>query len=89
MKSLSDLLGRTLGDTGSAVALAPVWQRVVGDLIGRHTRPTRWDGTTLVIACDAASWKDALEPERASLARRLSHATGESRVESIVFEVIS
>lgn len=87
MKSLADLLGRTLRDTGSARAIEPVWARVVGELIARHTRPARWEGDVLVIRCDAASWRDALEPERASLTRKLSAALGESAIASLVFEV--
>lgn len=81
------MLGRTLRDTGSAAALTAVWNRAVGDLIGKHTRPVRWEGKTLVIFCDAESWKSALESERAALTRRLNDAMGESAVAAIVLEV--
>jgi predicted nucleic acid-binding Zn ribbon protein len=74
MKSLGELLGRTLRDTGSASALSPVWSRAVGELIGRHTRPVRWEERTLVIACDA-------------LTRKLNEAMGESAVRAIVLEL--
>lgn len=89
MKSLADMLGRTLRDTGSAAALAPVWSRAVGELIARHTRPIRWEGTALVIRCDAESWRAALEPERPALLQRLRASLGESAVSSIVLEVTS
>ncbi|MBL8916265.1 MAG: DUF721 domain-containing protein [Archangium sp.] len=79
MKSLADMLGRTLRDTGSAPALAPVWNRAVGELIARHTRPIRWDGSALVICCDAESWKAALEPERPALLKRLRELLGETK----------
>jgi len=87
VKSLADLLGRTLRDTGSAKALEPVWARVVGELIAKHTHPVRWEGNVLVIRCDAPSWRAALEPERASLTRKLAAALGESAIASLVFEV--
>ncbi len=87
MKSLADLLGRTLRDTGSARALEPVWARVVGELIAKHTHPARWEGKVLVVRCDAPSWRAALEPERASLTRKLAADLGESAITSLVFEV--
>lgn len=87
MKSLADMLGATLKQTGSAGALKPVWDRAVGELVGRHTRPIRWDGNVLVVRCDAAAWKTALEPELPQVARKLAAALGESRAVSIVLEV--
>lgn len=87
MKSLADMLGPALKQTGSAGALAPIWARVVGEVVARHTRPVRWQGTSLVIRCDAEAWKQALEVERESIARKLGAALGESAVSSIVLEV--
>lgn len=87
MKSLADMLGQALKQTGSAAALTPIWARVVGEVVAKHTRPVRWQGTTLVVRCDADAWKQALEAERASLTRKLSAALGESAVSSIVLEV--
>ncbi|MFZ5439150.1 MAG: DUF721 domain-containing protein [Myxococcota bacterium] len=87
MKSLADMLGQALKQTGSAGALAPVWGRAVGELIARHTRPVRWEGKALVIRCDAAAWQQALEPEREAIVRKLNAALGESSVSSLVLEV--
>ncbi len=87
MKSLADMLGATLKQTGSAGALRPLWERAVGELIAKHSRPVRWEGATLVVRCDGAAWKTALEPELPQLARKLATAMGESRPPSIVLEV--
>jgi predicted nucleic acid-binding Zn ribbon protein len=65
MKSLADMMGAVLKQTGSAGAIAPIWARVVGEVIAKHTRPLRWEGKTLVIRCDADAWRAALEPEAA------------------------
>ncbi|WP_410967473.1 DciA family protein, partial [Salmonella sp. SAL4456] len=56
MKSLADMMGAVLKQTGSAAAIAPIWARVVGDVVSKHTRPLRWEGKTLVIRCDADAW---------------------------------
>lgn len=88
MKSLADMLGAALQQTGSAGALAPVWARVVGEVLARHTRPVRWEGRTLVIRCSAEAWKQALEPERASLCQRLNAALGDPKaVAAVLLEV--
>ena len=34
MKSLADMMGAVLKQTGSAGAVAPIWARVVGELVG-------------------------------------------------------
>ncbi len=87
MKSLAEMMGPALKQTGSAGALMPIWTRVVGEVIAKHTRPVRWQGTQLVIRCDAEAWRAALEAEKPSLARKLSAALGEAAVSSIVLEV--
>ncbi len=87
MKSLADMMGPTLKKIGSAPALMPIWSRLVGEVVAKHTRPVRWEGTRLVIRCDAEAWRAALDAERETLARRLSASLGESAVSSIVLEV--
>jgi predicted nucleic acid-binding Zn ribbon protein len=87
MKSLADMMGAVLKQTGSAGAMRSVWARVVGEVVAKHTRPVRWEGKTLVIRCDGEAWRAALEPERGQLARKLAAATGESSVLAIVLEV--
>ena len=87
MKSLADMMGAVLKQTGSAGALTPIWSRLVGDVVGKHTRPVRWEGTRLVIRCDAEAWRAALDSERDLLARRLCASLGESAVSSIILEV--
>lgn len=88
MKSLAEMMGAVLKQTGSAGALAPVWARVVGEVLARHTRPVRWEGKALVVRCTADAWKQALEPERAGLCRKLNAALGDpAAVSSIVLEV--
>lgn len=80
MKSLADMMGAVLKQTGSAGAIAPIWARVVGEVVSKHTRPVRWEGKTLVIRCDGDAWRQALEPERASLGRKLAAAMGDASV---------
>lgn len=87
MKSLADMMGAALKQTGSAGAMSPIWARVVGEVVAKHTRPVRWEGTTLVIRCDADAWRQALEPERAALSRKLAAATGEKGLAAIRLEV--
>lgn len=86
MKSLADMMGAVLKQTGSAGAIAPIWARVVGEVVAKHTRPLRWEGKTLVIRCDADAWRAALEPEKVSLAKKLASALGEPHV-TLVLEV--
>lgn len=81
------MMGKVLKETGSAAVMNPIWARVVGEVVGKHTRPLRWEGKTLVIRCDGEAWRQALEPERGSLSRKLAAAMGESSAVSIVFEV--
>ena len=85
MKSLADMMGAVLKQTGSAAAMTPIWERVVGEVVAKHTRPLRWEGKVLVIRCDGEAWRQALEPERASISRKLAAATGEAAV-TIVLE---
>lgn len=87
MKSLAEMMGPVLKNTGSAGALAPIWSRVVGEVVGKHTRPVRWEGKVLVIRCDSEAWRSALDGERASLARKLAASLGEAAVSAIVLEV--
>jgi predicted nucleic acid-binding Zn ribbon protein len=87
VKSLADMMGAVLKQTGSAAALTPVWGRVVGEVLARHTRPVRWEGSTLVVRCSDTTWKTALEPERPSLVKKLNAALGEGAVSALMFEV--
>lgn len=91
MKRLSELMGPVLGKvssaTGSLAALGPVWREVVGDLAGRHTRPVRLEGGTLVVACDAPAWRDVLVQEAPAVLAKLNGSLGESAVRRLVFEV--
>ena len=86
MKSLADMMGAVLKQTGSAGAVAPIWARVVGEVVAKHTRPIRWEGKALVIRCDGDAWRQALEPERVSLSRKLATALGEKAM-NIILEV--
>ena len=91
MKPLSELLGPVLGrvsaDTGSLKALEPVWRQAVGELAGKHTRPARLEGRTLVVVCDGPAWRDVLVQEQAAVLSKLHAALGESTVARLVFEV--
>lgn len=91
MKPLSELMGPVLGrvssETGSLKALEPVWRQAVGELAGRHTRPARLEGGTLVVSCDGAAWRDVLVQEQAAVLAKLRAALGESPVTRLVFEV--
>ncbi len=98
MKSLADMMGAVLKETGSAAAMTPLWARVVGEVVAKHTRPVRWEGKALVIRCDAEAWRQALEPERAAITRKLIASLDSARDErspghkealSIVLEVSS
>ena len=86
MKSLADMMGAVLKQTGSAAATMPVWARVVGEVVAKHTRPLRWEGKALVIRCDGEAWRQALEPERVALSKKMAAAMGEKAV-TIILEV--
>lgn len=87
MKSFAQMMGSVLKQTGSAGALMPIWARLVGDVVAKHTRPVRWEGQTLIIRCDGEAWRQALDAERTSLAKKLSASLGESAVSHIILEV--
>lgn len=87
MKSFAQMMGTVLKQTGSAGALMPIWTQLVGEVVAKHTRPVRWEGQTLIIRCDADAWRQALEAERSSLAKKLASALGETAVPNIVLEV--
>jgi hypothetical protein len=86
VKSLADVLGAALKRTGSPGALKSIWVRAVGDIIAKHSTPSRWEGDRLVITVDA-SWKPALEAQLPQLSRKLSEAMGESKPVPLVLEV--
>lgn len=86
MKSLADVLGAALKRTGSPGALKSIWERAVGDIIAKHSTPSRWEGERLVIKVDA-SWKAALESQLPQLSRKMSEAMGESKPVPLVLEV--
>jgi hypothetical protein len=88
MKSLADMLGPVLKETGSAGALSPIWSRVVGELVARHTKPIRWDpGGRLVIRCDGEAWRQALQGEQQVLLQKISSILGRGSISSLVLEV--
>lgn len=91
MKSLREAMGPMLGSvaraTGTGASLAPVWEALVGEVLARHTRPVSLAQGVLTVRCDAPAWKDALEPERGTLLRRLQASIGsETVLRSLVFE---
>ncbi len=83
MKPIADMLGRALKQTGSPLALRAVWLRAVGEIIARHSRPLRWEGSTLVIRADDAAWRAAIEQALPSVTERLAEAFG-ARVTVVV-----
>ncbi|MEW5743320.1 MAG: DUF721 domain-containing protein [Myxococcota bacterium] len=91
VKSLKELWGPVLAGvanrTGSLAAIEPLWRDTVGELASRHTRPARWEGGALVIACDATAWREVLQQEAPAVLAKLNAALGEARVDRLVFEV--
>ncbi len=88
LKSLAEMMGSALMSTGSAAALMPIWARLVGEVVAKHSRPVRWEGKTLVIRFDGPAWLSALETERASLLRKLiSELGGSGKLTAIAYEL--
>ena len=91
MKSLRDAMGPMLGRvakaTGTGATLTPIWVSLVGEVLARHTRPRSLTQGVLTITCDGRAWKEALEPEAASLLPKLRAALGgEVSLRALVFE---
>lgn len=89
-RATGDLLGTILGavsrDTGSAAVLDPVWRQVVGPSLSASSKPARWMGTTLVIACTSRAWASELRRQQAEFLGRLQGRLGKKTVEALVFE---
>jgi predicted nucleic acid-binding Zn ribbon protein len=89
MRSLSDLMGETLGQvarqTGGMMPLHLVWSGAVGDVVSKHTRPVQFSGDTLVVRCDGMAWRDALASQEAELLHRLKRALNAPRLSTLAF----
>ena len=84
--ALGGLLAQVAAASGRGEALAGVWRQVVGDTVARHCAPRRFQAGVLVVACDAAQWRDALQAEGPALLARLQAVLGEAPVRSLVFQ---
>jgi predicted nucleic acid-binding Zn ribbon protein len=83
---LGGVLARVASSTGRGTALHGVWRELVGATIALHSAPRRLEAGVLVVGCDGAEWRRALEAQRASLLARLQAQVGEASVRSLVFQ---
>jgi predicted nucleic acid-binding Zn ribbon protein len=90
MKSASSMLGGVLAQvaarSGRGAPLAGVWASVVGETVALHSTPRRLAGKVLVIACDAAQWRDSLRAQGPALLQRLQAAVGPGEIEALDFQ---
>jgi len=84
--ALGGLLVQVASRSGRGAALAGVWRQVVGETVARHSVPRRFEAGMLVVACDAAQWRDSLEAQRPALLARIQAVVGEASVRSLVFQ---
>ncbi len=73
----------------SSAALGTVfsrWEELVGPTVGRHTRPLRLEGRTLVVAVDQPPWATQIRVLSPGILARLAEDTGEplDRLEVVV-----
>ncbi len=84
--ALGRLLAQVASASGRGEALAGVWREAVGETVARHSRPRRLEGAVLVVACDAAPWREALQAQAPALLGRLQAVLGDSAVRSLLFQ---
>jgi predicted nucleic acid-binding Zn ribbon protein len=68
---LAGVAGEVARSTGSAAALAPVWDEAVGATIARNARPVSFEGGALIVEAESAQWADALMQREADVRARL------------------
>jgi predicted nucleic acid-binding Zn ribbon protein len=83
---LGGVLAKVASSSGRGAALGGVWRAAVGDTVALHSAPRRFEGGVLVIGCDGAPWREALEAQRTSLLARVQAAVGGRAVRALVFQ---
>jgi predicted nucleic acid-binding Zn ribbon protein len=91
MKSLKELLGRTLAEvsskTSSPAALQALWSQAVGASIARNASPVRYQFKTLVLRCVDRNWIKTLEVEGETLKNKVNTLAGYECVQKLEFEL--
>jgi predicted nucleic acid-binding Zn ribbon protein len=90
MKSVNSMLGSLLvgvaARSGRGGPLSSVWREAVGETVARHSTPRRLEAGRLVVACDAAQWRDSLEAQAPSLLVRVQAVVGDGSVRALDFQ---
>jgi predicted nucleic acid-binding Zn ribbon protein len=68
---LAGVAGQVARSTGSAAALAPVWDEAVGPTIARNARPISFEGGALIVEAESAQWAETLMRREADVRARL------------------
>ncbi len=61
------------------------WNEVVGEQIGKVTKPLRIEGETLVVHVTSAAWRNELVYLRKELIQRINKAVGHDIIKEIIF----
>lgn len=82
-RSLEEMIPRVLDDLGldrarALMALAEVWERVVGPEAAAHCRPAALRGDVLEVEVDAPAWGHALQLRTPALLAALERELGEA-----------
>ncbi|MBL8039917.1 MAG: DUF721 domain-containing protein [Chthonomonas sp.] len=88
MKKLGDVLPRAFDRpeilrAGRAQRVIRQWATIVGDTIGQHSVPDRYEHGTLWIAASGNAWAQEIRLMKTEVLKRLNEAAGETLFEQI------
>ncbi len=84
---LPSVLGKLARTGGSASALQPVWEQIVGPTIARNASPLRFDQDALLISVASPGWSRELQQREQEIRNRLTAALGDRTVARLVFRL--
>lgn len=85
---LAEALTSVARRTGSATALQPFWDQVVGAGLARQSQPVWLDGTRLQIDVSAPGWREALAGQEREILARLSERLGPGVITALSYRVV-
>ena len=84
---LPDVLGRLVRDGQGAAALAALWPRIQGAVIGAQSLPVELRDGVLRVDVRGATWRATLEAQEAVLCARWNAAVATAPVRRIEFRL--
>lgn len=88
--SVRELLPQTLGKwvqrTGTASALQPLWQEIVGPNIARHSSLFRFESGVLRVLTTGRAWEQELIRQKSDILHRMNEAVPSLGARDIQFQ---